>query len=253
MSERLTKILVVDDEELARQKIARYVREIDETAAIKEASNGLEAIAAVKDFDPDILFLDIQMPGLNGFEVLDHLVERRFAVIFQTAFDEFAIKAFEENACDYLLKPFARERFAKAFERARRDGTQRQAELGLLKAVTASRRFLEHLFVDDRGVRILIDVDAVDALVSRDHYTCIHAASKEYLLDQSLQRLEERLNPEAFIRVHRAAVVRVAAIRAMTKGDEPVIELHSGVSVSVSRRCRGAVIERLKTATGFKN
>jgi len=240
------KILIVDDEDLARQKIKRYARELEPLVFIEESANGLEAIAAVKEFRPQIVFLDIQMPGLNGFEVLDHFGERTFAIIFQTAFDEFAIKAFEENACDYLLKPFTRERFAKAFDRARRTSLPSRGENGLQNTLTAARRFLDKLCVDDRGVRILIDVDTIDAFVSRDHYTCLHSGGKEYLIDLSLQKLEERLDPESFSRIHRATIVRVAAIRAMTKGDEPEVKLHCGLTLAVSRRCRGSLIERLK-------
>lgn len=246
MSDQGVKILVVDDEELARQKIVRYLGEQKHDVLLREAANGMEAIAAVKEFAPDIVFLDIQMPGLNGFDVLSHFAERPFAVIFQTAFDEFAIKAFEENACDYLLKPFTRERFARALERALRDGVLRQSEQGLLKTITKSERFLETLCVEDRDARFLLDVQSVDALVSRDHYTCIYVGTKEYLLDLSLQKLEDRLDPNAFIRVHRSALVRVAAIHSMSKGGEPEVELQSGMKIAVSRRCRGALLERLR-------
>lgn len=249
MADNSIKILIVDDEELARQKIVRYLREQDLAVTLKEVANGIEAIASVKEFIPDIVFLDIQMPGLNGFDVLAHFEVRPFAVIFQTAFDEFAIKAFEENACDYLLKPFTRERFAKAFERARRDGIQRQSEQGLLKTITDQRRFLETLCVEDRGVRVILNVQSVEALVSRDHYTCIHVGPREYLMDLSLQKLEERLDPNAFIRVHRSAIVQATAIRTMSKGDEPEVELNSGMKIAVSRRCRGALMNRLKYGT----
>lgn len=246
MSDTPIKILVVDDEELARQKIVRYIREQGLNVVLREAADGIEAIAAVKELTPDIVFLDIQMPGLNGFDVLAHFADRSFAIIFQTAFDEFAIKAFEENACDYLLKPFTRERFIKSFERARRDGVQRQSERGLLKVMIEERHFLKNLCVDDRGVRVLLDVRSIEAMMSRDHYTCIYAEEREYLLDLSLQKLEERLDPNAFVRVHRSAVVRITAIRALSKGNEPEVELHSGMRIAVSRRCRRALVERLK-------
>lgn len=246
MADHPLKILIFDDEELARQKIVRYLREQEAAMTLQEATNGVEAIAAVKTFAPDLVFLDIQMPGLNGFDVLAHFEDRPFAVIFQTAFDEFAIKAFEENACDYLLKPYTRERFAKAFERACRDGLRRQSEKDLFKAVTDKRRFLENLCVEDRGVRVLLEVQSVEAMVSRDHYTCIYVGTREYLLDVSLQKLEERLDPNIFIRVHRSAIVKVTEIRTMSKGNEPEVELNSGIKIGVSRRCRGALIERLK-------
>lgn len=252
MSEIALKVLIVDDEKLARQKIVRYLTELAPDVEFKEAANGIEAVATVKDFAPDIVFLDIQMPGLNGFEVLDHFAERSFAVIFQTAFDEFAIKAFEECACDYLLKPYTQERFAKAFERARTAGSQNNpahdSKRNLLQKITEAQQFVETLCVSDRGVYLTLGIQEVEAFVSRDHYTCIHSGPKEYLLDLSLQKLEERLNPADYLRIHRSAIIRVAAVTSMTKGEDAEVELTSGLKLPVSRRCRRALTERLRGA-----
>jgi two-component system LytT family response regulator len=240
-------ILLVDDEELARRKLARFVRELAPSAVLREAASGVEALAALAEFRPRIVFLDVAMPGLNGFEVLDHLPERPFAVVFQTAFDEFALKAFEENACDYLLKPYTRERFAKAFQRALDRSAGAAPPAGDLGAtLTAGRRWLEHVCVDERGLRVVIDVQAIEALVSRDHYTCLYHEGRESLTELSLAHLEERLDPQAFQRVHRNAIVRVAAVRSLSTGEGPEVTLASGRKIAVSRRSRAALVARLK-------
>ena len=246
MNKLALKVLIVDDEELARQKVQRYLSEVTTDVDVKMAANGLEAVSTIKEFMPRIVFLDIQMPGLTGFEVLDHINERCFVTIFQTAYDAFAIKAFEENACDYLLKPYTRERFVKAWQRALQQSMPKAGELDLLQSLTAERCYLKHLCVEQRGVHLLLNVHEVDAFVSRDHYTCLHVGDKEYLMDMSLQRLEERLDPSDFIRTHRSSIVRVAAIRAVSKGEEAEVTLSSGAKISVSRRCRGPLMDRLK-------
>jgi two-component system LytT family response regulator len=254
------KVLVVDDEELARQKIVRFLRDKDGTALVETAVNGVEAVAKVKAFRPDVIFLDIQMPGLTGFDVLYHLdgdesVEdaaagaRPFQVIFQTAFDEFAIKAFEENACDYLLKPFSRERFDKAFARALERLTAKPgADAGALAADLPGRAcYLERLCVEERGVTIVLDARDVEALTSADHYTCIHAAGREYLSTMALHRFEAKLDPRRFVRVHRGTIVNVKAVAALHKEGEGVVELRSGKRHAVSRRLRSrltALLER---------
>ena len=238
-------VLIVDDEDLARSKLRRLLKGAAPDAIVLEAANGFDALSAIKAKAPDVVFLDIEMPGLGGFDVLDHLETRPFALIFQTALDAFAVKAFEANACDYLLKPYNEGRFQQAFERAVRMRQSEAALTGLGRALRDDRRYLDRFCVTDRGVRIVVAITDVEALVSRDHYTCLHAGDKEYLLDLSLAHLEERLDPSLFVRIHRSALARVGAIRAMTKGDEPQVELTSGLTLPVSRRCRGGVIARL--------
>jgi two-component system LytT family response regulator len=249
MSEAPRRVLVVDDEALARQKLKRFLGETGEALVIEEAANGVEAVQRIGAFEPDVVLLDVEMPGLGGFDVLEQFPEerRRFAVIFQTAFDEFAVKAFEEAACDYLLKPFTRERFQKAWEKARRGRAESTAPVAALQArLTAEKRWLDRLCVDERGMRVVVELADVEALVTRDHYTCAHVGEREYLTDLSLTNLEGRVDPDAWIRVHRTALVRVAAIRMIGRGDEPVVTLVSGRTLPVSRRCRSAVVDRMK-------
>jgi two-component system LytT family response regulator len=182
---------------------------------------------------------------------LYHLAERRFPVIFQTAFDEFAIKAFEESACDYLLKPFSRDRFEKSFRRAEAEVLRAHADQRatpesastIQEALPECAIYLERLCVDEKGVRIVVQVADVDSFVSRDHYTCVHVGHIEYLSPISLQQLEARLDPYAFARIHRNAMVRIASITALTRGGEPTVTLRNGQRLTVSRRSKTRLAE----------
>lgn len=240
MSEAI-RILIVDDEELARNKIRRFLREIQsdrvEEFALKDALNGFDAVEAVKVFKPQLLFLDIQMPGMNGFDVLAHLSDRDFQVIFQTANDGEAIRAFEENACDYLLKPFTRERFRKALERAL--GRLRDVQEPPISQQAADKfPYLQRILVQDRGIKSIIEVEQVECFVARDHYCSLVVDQKEYLSELSLARLAESLDPEKFLRVHRNSIVQLAAVKSICSGSNMELELKSGQIVSVSRRSR---------------
>ena len=238
------KILVVDDEDLARRRILGFLAAQHETYTIAEAVNGLEALDKIHAFAPQIVFLDVQMPGLSGFDVLYHLEERSFRIIFQTAFDEFALKAFEENACDYLLKPFSRERFDKALQRARDQVANGNFER-LAAQLGQDQRFLTRLGVKLAGVRIMVEVETVDCFVSRDHYTCIHVGDKEFLSDMSLGRLEAVLDPSKFTRVHRNSIVNTRAVAMLSKSGDDEVTLKNGMTLSVSRRNRANLVRSL--------
>lgn len=240
------RILIVDDEPLARQRLRRFIAEAGPDFIIAEASGGLDAVAAIRDFQPEILFLDVEMPGLNGFEVLAQFETRPFVVVFQTAFDEFAVRAFEEAACDYLLKPFTPARFRAALERA----LTRLADESRLKTLESSlaRRdgALRRLTVKQGTTWRVLDVADIRCFLSLDHYTCAYFKDfgddrlREAVTDLSLARLAERLDPEVFLRVHRNAIVNRAAVRAVTTtptGDTE-LELDGGMKVPVSRRHR---------------
>jgi two-component system LytT family response regulator len=243
------RVLVVDDESLARQKLRRYLAETGDELIVEEAVNGLEAVGRIASFRPDVVLLDVEMPGLGGLEVLDQFPEaaRPFTVIFQTAYDDFAVKAFEQAACDYLLKPFTRERFHKAWAKARLERGRAVPFTAVQARMTEEKRYLERLCVDERGLRIVVELSEAEALVTRDDYTCVHAGDREYLTDLSLASLEARLDPEVWIRIHRTTLVRVAAVRSLSKGAEAEVTLASGRVLAVSRRCRGALVDRLKS------
>ncbi len=233
MTPEVLRILVVDDERLARGKIARHLREFPRPFAVTEAKNGLEALAMIQERAPDIVFLDVEMPGLSGFDLLRQLVEVPFQVIFQTAFDEFAVRAFEENACDYLLKPFTADRLHKALARA----LARTAPPGGAVAA-ASAAFLDRITVRQGRELLVLPVDEIHCFVSRDHYTCVHTDAGEFLIELSLNHLETHLDPAAFERLHRNAPVRAAAIKALSAGPASRATLVNGMQVDVSRAHR---------------
>ena len=249
------RILVVDDELLARQRVARFVRQFDPTLSVEVADSGLRAVELLQSFCPDVIFLDIEMPGLNGFEVLQQCAARPFQVVFQTAYDQFAIRAFEENACDYLLKPFTAERLQQALTRAlsqRADEERLRALEAQLARRNPSAGFLRR-FTVKQGARLhLVEEAEVLCFISQDHYTCMHFHAgqrlHEGIVDLSLIRLLERLDPAVFQQLHRNNIVRTAAIKALTRSreGEMFVELLPGLKLPVSRRQQAAVRALLK-------
>lgn len=237
------KILVVDDEDLARQKIVRFLSESKTLFEIREASNGLQALEMAAKFQPDLIFLDIEMPGLNGLQVLQNLENRSAKIIFQTAYDEYAIKAFEENACDYLLKPFSAERFHKSFAKALQS-IQNENVLQKIED-TLSSQYLEKICVK-QGTRVkIISLSDVLCFLSKDHYTFVCTAEGESICDLSLTHIAERIDPAKFKRVHRHAIIAVDSIAAIKNGDNMQVQLKNGLSLPVSRSSRKIIKEIL--------
>jgi two-component system, LytTR family, response regulator len=246
------RILIVDDEPLARQRLTRYVRQYDPALLLAEAESGLQAVELIRDFQPDVVLLDVEMPGLTGFEVLQQCPARNFCVIFQTAYDQFAIRAFEEHALDYLLKPFTAERLQQALERAfsrLADETRLQA----LEAQLAERLGYLRRFTVKQGTRLrLIEEADIFCFISQDHYTCVFFRDRESqyegIIDLSLTQLLERIDPAAFRQLHRNNIVRVAAISALvrTRAGELQAELSNGQRLPVSRRQQAAVRALIK-------
>ncbi|MGH9833768.1 MAG: LytR/AlgR family response regulator transcription factor [Blastocatellia bacterium] len=249
------RILIVDDEALARQRVARYVRQSGQDFLIEEAESGIEAVEKILEFHPDIVFLDVEMPGLNGFEVLQQFDERPFHVVFQTAYDQFALRAFEEHACDYLLKPFTAERLRKALARAI-DQAADEERLRALEAQLATRdggkSYLRRLTVR-QGLKLrIVETPDIVCFVSRDHYTCVYfndgGAQHEGICDLSLARLAERLDPAEFQALHRNNIVSVPAIVSMSRSraGELVVEMSNGMRLPVSRSQRKKLRELVK-------
>jgi two-component system LytT family response regulator len=233
------KIVLVDDEELARNRIKAYLAQQGLSCSVKEAENGFDALDLLRADQPDILFLDVQMPGLTGLEVLSQLEKRTFQVIFQTAFDEHAVRAFEENACDYLLKPFSRDRFAKALDKAlaRIGQAIPSGESELLK----QSGYLNRIVVKAGIKSLLVPVESVYAFLSQDHYTTVITKDREYIIDLSLSHLEERLDPSKFQRLHRNNIVALERVRGIVGGDNMEVELAGGLKLPVSRNNRKKV------------
>ncbi len=211
---RKIKAIVVDDEPLSRELIKEYLSDQPEIELVAECQDAHEAYQAITRYHPDLLFLDIQMPEINGFELLEMLDELP-QVIFSTAYDQYAIKAFEVNAVDYLLKPYDEERFKIAVARALKcirlqEDTQETIEK-LLQ--TVQRKFLERLFIKESGKIVILPCYEIQWIKALDDYVEIHTAKESYLIQQSMNMLESRLNPDQFIRTHRSYIVNIDAIQ----------------------------------------
>jgi len=240
--------VIVDDEELARALVREMLRPHPDVRVLAECANGFEAVKAVAELKPDLLFLDIQMPKLDGFEVLE-LVGRDVAVIFTTAYDTYAMRAFDAHAVDYLLKPFGAERFAKALERAKlRLGEKAPDPTELAAAARPPDQFLQRIVVKDGPAVHVIPADKLDYAEAQDDYVALKSEKKTYLKQQTISSLETMLDPARFIRIHRSHIVnleRVAKIEAYTK-DSKIAVLRDGTQLPVSR----AGYARLKTLLG---
>jgi len=231
------RTLVVDDEELARKVLRELLLPHPEIEVVAECKNGLEAVKAVSEHRPDLLFLDVQMPKLTGFDVLE-LIGPEIPVIFVTAYDEYAMKAFEVHAVDYLLKPVGKDRLAAALERVRaRRGPKLPLPSALAAAARPAGQFAERLLVKD-GTRVtLIPTSKLDYAEAQDDYVALSSEGKKHLKQQTIASLEAALDPRQFVRIHRSYVVnleRVVRIEPYGK-DSRVAVLASGVRLPVSR------------------
>jgi two-component system, LytTR family, response regulator len=232
------RVLVVDDEEPARRLLAEYLRAQPAWHVVAEAKNGLEALQLARQHQPDLLLLDVQMPKLDGFEVLG-LLAPEIAVIFTTAFDEYAVRAFEVHAVDYLLKPFSAERLAQALLRAeKRLGERRSlAAPELARAARSPGSYLERLVIRDGPEILIIAAAAIDFVRGQDDYVEVFHDSRSSLTQQTLHSLEGSLDPRQFVRVHRSYVLnvgRVARIEPWGQGSKMAV-LHDGRNVPISR------------------
>ena len=244
------RILIVDDEAPARAKMRRYVGEYPDIEIIGEAENGVEAVERIGELQPDLVFLDVQMPELDGFGVIDAIgVESMPYVVFVTAFDEYALKAFEVRALDYLLKPFTPERFAAVIDRARaevaRAATERTELRGkleaLLGAVAAGRpRYLQRILVHQANRALLLPVERIDRVEADRNYVRLHSGGTAFILRRSLTSLADRLDPEKFLRINRSEIVRLDAVKELQPwfhGDYRVV-MGDGTTLMWSRRYR---------------
>lgn len=226
------QLLIVDDEPLARRLTREYLGKHADINIIGECANGEEAVDAILKLEPDLILLDIHMPRLNGLEVLD-VTGRSKGVIFTTAYDQYALKAFDLHAVDYLLKPFSQERFDEAIARAKTLLGTPHTEIPALIAESK----LERIVVRDRGQVHMIPLADIEYIEAQDDYINICWQGKSILKTQSLSALEAQLNSQEFVRIHRSFIVRLSAIKGLERisKDAQVAVLHSGAKLPVSR------------------
>lgn len=250
----MLRVLIVDDEPVARRRIRRLLRADAGVEVIGEAADGAVAVRAIAEQQPDLVFLDVQMPELDGFGVLQRLGPGRIPhVIFVTAFDHYALRAFEVHAVDYLLKPFTPERLLDAVARVRdmRASTERHDDsrlTALLEELREHPRFLRRLPAHAGGRIVLLETAEIDWLQAADNYVLVHAGGREYLLRETLTRLEHELDPQEFVRIHRSAVVRfdrIGDLLPTIHGDFRVT-LKNGVQLTLSRNYRDRVERALR-------
>jgi len=233
------RVILVDDEEPARNILRAYLSEMPGVSIVAECANGFEAVKAVGEHEPDLLLLDIQMPKLNGFEVLE-LLEREQPVVFVTAHDEHALRAFEVHAVDYLLKPYSAKRLADALERARNRIGGGEPSPPIEELAESARPEDEHvqriLVRDGTEVRV-IPADSVDYIEARDDAVAIHVGTSAHLKAQRLATLEQRLDPRRFIRVHRSFILNIDRLRSIElyAKDSRIAILGDGTKVPISR------------------
>jgi two-component system LytT family response regulator len=240
----LLTTLIVDDEPLARDGLRVLLSRDPEVSAIREARDGREAVAAIRESNPDLVFLDVQMPEMDGFEVVRKIgAEHMPQVVFVTAHDQYAIQAFEINALDYLLKPVIEERFVKALVRAKSRirsnvaaDSNRQI-IGLLETIASPRSYVKRLAVRSGGKIVFVDVEDVDWIEAAENYVELHAGRVNYLLHVTMNTLEKSLDPVIFLRIHRSIIVNLVRIKNLQSGahGEYVITLRDGARLQSGR------------------
>jgi two-component system LytT family response regulator len=230
------RVVIVDDEEPARLAVRQHLETIGGAAVVAECANGFEAIKAVAEYKPDVMLLDVQMPKLDGFEVLE-VVGRDVPVVFVTAYDEFALRAFEVHAVDYLLKPFAPERLQEALDRVRARQASTVTPTQLRSAARRPGVPLDRVVIRDGADVHVVNVAKIDYVEAQDDYVSFHTAGRSLLKEQTLTELEAQLDPRRFVRVHRSYLLnieRLGKVELYAK-DSRVAILHDGTKLPVSR------------------
>ncbi len=232
--------LIIDDEKLARELLHEYLEHFPDIELVGEASNGSDGVALIDRLKPDLIFLDVQMPGMTGFDVLD-MIDHEPYVIFTTAYDQYAIQAFEKNAVDYLLKPLDAERFRVAVERAlkRRKMEAENIEdlLGSMRPVRERASYESHIFVQKSEKLFSLAVEEILHLEASGDYTIITTKNDQFVSSSGIGKLEEIMNPEKFIRVHRSTIVNINFLKEIERhfNGGMVVKMLTGKSFPVSR------------------
>lgn len=231
------KVILIDDEPLARQLIRSYLAAYPDMEVVAECADGFDGFKAIQEYKPDLVFLDIQMPRLNGFEMLE-LIDNRPSVIFTTAFDEFALKAFEAHAIDYLLKPVVKERFAKAIEKWKNSVPSKLApDLSPILENNVYDGYQHRIVVKDNGLIRIIPANEIHYLEADDDYVRIVTKGGTYLKKSTLAHLEQTLDPQQFVRVHRSYLIPVSQLLRIEpyEKESHIALLQCGAKVTVSK------------------
>lgn len=257
------RALIVDDEPLARERLRELLSDAPHTTAVGEAADGPEAVDAIRELAPDLVFLDVQMPGMSGIDVIEEVGRKAMPVtVFVTAYDQYAIKAFDLAAVDYLLKPFDDERFEQALTRAREQFENREADgishrlMQLLRKRDPSlldeqeereEPYLERIAVQGRGKARIVPVETITHITADGSYAELHTEDDTYVIRERMKTLASRLDPSAFVRVHRSAIVRLDEVELILRsgGGDYAVRLQDGTKISVSRGRIDELQERL--------
>lgn len=231
--------VIIDDEQLARELLREYIEQTGNITIVGEATKGKDAVEMIDNLKPDLIFLDVQMPGMNGFDVLDDITHDPY-VVFTTAYDQYAIKAFEKNAVDYLLKPIDQERFQLAVKRALERMKTEQYNVGeLLRDMKTENKtsYDSHIFVQKSEKLINLAVEEIMFLEASGDYTILTTKSDQFVSSSGIGKLEEILNPEIFIRVHRSTIININFLKEIEKhfNGGMIVKMQSGKSFPVSR------------------
>jgi two-component system LytT family response regulator len=247
------RVLVVDDEPLVRGGIRALLEREADVRMLGEARNGREAVERIRELRPDLVLLDVQMPGMDGLAVVAALEpEERPAIVFVTAHSEYAIRAFDLHAVDYLLKPFDAERFATALRRAR--ARMAEGQVNRLEELLATLRpapaYPERLLLKQDGTVVVVLTDDIDWVEADDNYVKIHARTGRYMAREPLKQIEAKLDPARFARAHRSAIVNLSRVKSLDPlaAGEYILTLTTGARLTLSRGCRDDFRSRLESA-----
>ncbi len=245
------KVLIIDDESLAREIIKKYLADNDRISIIGECSNGFDAIKKINEEKPDIIFLDVQMPKINGFEMLE-LIDEPPIIIFTTAFDQYALKAFEVNAADYLLKPFSKERFDEAVEKALNNVQNKSHQSYIIKNLIKSNdeksHYLDRIVIKDSSAINIIPIDEIMYIEAQDDYVMVYSIVGKFLKQKTMKYYEDHLDQNLFVRIHRSYIVPVKRIKRIELAEKNSyqVRLEDNIKLPVSKSGYDKLKEILK-------
>ena len=246
------RTLIVDDEPLARERVKRFLKDERDVEILGECGNGTDAIKAIREKEPDLVFLDIQMPEKNGFDVIKSIDSNDLpTIVFVTAYDQYALQAFDVHALDYLLKPFNRERFHRAVSRAkdqidsRRRGELDDRLVSLISNITTEKKYLDRLVVKSVGRVFFLKTGEIDWIEAAGNYLKLHVGREAHMIRETMNNIEGKLDPAQFMRIHRSTIVnidRIKELHPMFSGDYSAI-LRDGTELALSRNYRERFLE----------